>query len=153
MSRPNYDPVRLIHSSTDFHRALAIAYRLAEMGDDPRTGSVLELALLADYSRPFIGLAEMSAPLTLEGLGEEFSDEEEKLHRDLMELAKTRAAQRRDSAEPFELRGDLLDGIPIDDVIALVSKLRRAVTCCLYPGIANDPETLQLLIGPLKRGA
>ena len=145
------DSIRLIHSTTELRRALAIAHRLREEEHDRRTAAILEAALLADYRRPFIGLAEMSAPLTLEGLGE-FGKDEHTLHDRLMTLAGTRASQRRDAQdEPFFKVEVPLDGLALDDVATLINKLRKAVTGQLYPGAADNPEMMRLLVGPLGR--
>lgn len=144
------DPVRLVHSATDLHRAHIIAARLCPAhdvsGDQAR---VLELAFLADYSRPFIGLADESAPLMLERLDAELTVSEIWMHVALMALAADRASERRAGAIWPAADSVLLAGYAIDAVQELVRKLRRAVTAKLYQGIEPMSDEMRMMIGPI----
>lgn len=143
------DPVRLIHSTTDLHRAHMIVARLGQVSDlSVDQVRVLELAFLADYSRPFIGLADESAPLMLERLDAELTVSEIKMHEGLMALAAKRASERRGGAVWPAADSVLLAGYATDAVEQLVHKLRSAITAKLYPGIEPKSDDMRLIIGP-----
>lgn len=144
--------VRLIHAAADLGRAHAIAMRLHDLKKDESSKVILEGALLADYSRPFIKQAETSPPINLHQLPADFTDEEIAIHEWLIKLASVKAEQLR-NGEGFHqpVADQLLDGLDLDAVIELIFKLRKAVTCELYPNLADDPEGLRLMVGPLRR--
>lgn len=143
------DPVRLIHSTTDLHRAHMIIRRIVDARDaGAATHGVLEMAFLADYSRPFIGLADESAPLCLERLNAGLTAHEIEMHEALMALAARWAAERR-HGQTTPTTESLLGGHDGGAIETLVKKLRSAVTAALYPGVEPGSDAMRLLIGPL----
>lgn len=146
------DPFRLIHSTTDLGRAHAIAVRLQDGQQDDRSKVVLEGALLADYARLFMPQAGTSAPIDLTLLPTDFTEHEADLHDQLMKLASQKAEQLRHGKgfdEP--VANQILDGLDLDSLTHFIFKLRKAVTCELYPDLKDDPKGLRLMVGPLWR--
>lgn len=148
------DPIRLIHSTIDLHRSHMIISRIMDAGDfEAAARGVLEMAFLADYSRPFIGLADESAPLCLERLDAGLTAHEIEMHEGLMALSATRAAERRNGRASPDTAEPLLGGYDAGAIETLVKKLRSAVTAALYPGVEPDSDAMRLLIGPLDRAS
>lgn len=114
---------------------------------------VLELAFLADYSRPFLGLADESAPLDVVDLDANLTAEEIEMHEALMAISALRARHRREGRSARDAAGPVLGGYDSGDVSALVRKLRSAVTSKLYQNVEPGSDAMHLLIGPPNRDA
>lgn len=142
----------IVYAVTDLHRAHAIIKRINKHYNIKRDALyALESAFLSAYRKPFLSRSGDEPILKMSVVGVDLSASEIDCHARILFNAEMFASCTFEERANFQ-NLPFLGGAKPSLAEVVVEKIRRRVALLLYPDLADEPEFLEILNGPIQVG-